>query len=269
MKQTSPVVSVIIPTYNSVATIIQAIESVFNQSYTSHEVIVVDDGSTDATRQMLAPYTEMGRITYLFQENKGCGAARNNGAEHAKGELLAFLDADDYWHEKKLEEQVAVFHKHPACVLCYTDAYEVDPFQAVIWDVRQTGAGKLRSGKVLMHLVLRNFITLSSATVRKDIFDKVGGFVSDRNLMMFADYDLWLKVAPLGDFEAVKNPLVFYQTRLPISRVEKMSNHAKVAQVFLNNLRASRASFKIWYLGGYLMSQIKWAGNALLRMFHL
>src|SRR5271156_2034659 len=99
-----PAVSVIIPTYNYGRFVTEAVDSVLAQSYTDHEVIVVDDGSVDDTPERMQPYAE--RVRYLRQPNQGPSAARNNGIEAARGEYVAFLDADDLWHPRKLEAQL-------------------------------------------------------------------------------------------------------------------------------------------------------------------
>ena len=208
MKHMQPVVSVIIPTYNSSATIIRAIESVFNQAFKSFEIIVIDDGSTDDTRSVLQPLVEKGSIVYRHQENAGCGVARNRGVRMSQGKYLAFLDADDYWHAEKLERQVKVFEADSRCVVCYTDPYLVDLHSNLIWETMRTELGTPRSGNLLWILPFHNMITLSSSMVPRWAFEKAGGFTEDYKLMMVADYDLWLKLAPLGNFQAIDAPLV-------------------------------------------------------------
>ncbi|WP_143438568.1 glycosyltransferase family A protein, partial [Hydrocoleum sp. CS-953] len=108
---TTPRVSVIIPVYNCDRYISQAIESILAQTYQSYEIIVIDDGSTDNTRLALQPYIE--KIRYVYQENQGVSAARNHGIDLARGELIAFLDADDFFLPDKLTAQVGVFDAQP------------------------------------------------------------------------------------------------------------------------------------------------------------
>ncbi|ABG52030.1 glycosyl transferase, family 2 [Trichodesmium erythraeum IMS101] len=108
---TTPRVSVIIPVYNCDRYINQAIESIFAQTYQSYEIIVIDDGSTDNTRKTMEPYMEM--IHYVYQQNQGVSAARNHGINLARGELIAFLDADDFFLPDKLTAQVKVFDAKP------------------------------------------------------------------------------------------------------------------------------------------------------------
>ncbi len=109
-----PKVSVIIPTFNCAVYLPQAIESVLGQTWQDFELIVVDDGSTDDTCQVLAPYQN--RLVYLYQENQGESSARNKGIQVAQGEYLAFLDSDDLWLATKLERQITVLEAWPSAV---------------------------------------------------------------------------------------------------------------------------------------------------------
>jgi len=257
-------VSVIIPTYNSSTTLLQALESVLNQTYKDLEVIVVDDGSTDDTRKTLELYINEKKITYLYQENQGCGVARNYGASIAKGEYLAFLDSDDYWHVEKLQKQIDEFAKNPSAVMCYTESYVIDPFQKLIWDVVRTSQGRPRTGKVLPFLIFNDFITLSSSMVKISTFKHVGGFVKEYDLMMFADYDLWLKLAPLGDFCFVPTPLMFYQTRAGSDKRAIKNNHKLVARIFLRHFLDSQFYLKGWYFIGWFMSRGKYIAYSFI-----
>jgi glycosyltransferase involved in cell wall biosynthesis len=117
-----PTISVVIPAYNAADYLPETLQSVFAQSYPVHEVIVVNDGSTDHTDRVLQSFG--GRIRQVYQENAGEGASRNVGIEHASGDWIAFLDADDLWSPQKLEEQVCVLQRHPQCVCVHTDFYK-------------------------------------------------------------------------------------------------------------------------------------------------
>ena len=105
MEPIKDLVSVIIPTYNRAHLIKRSAESVLNQTYTNLELIIVDDGSTDDTEEVVKTLND-NRVTYIKQPNQGACAARNNGIDHAKGEFIAFQDSDDVWHEDKLEKQI-------------------------------------------------------------------------------------------------------------------------------------------------------------------
>jgi glycosyltransferase involved in cell wall biosynthesis len=117
LKKT-PIVSIVIPTYNRAWTLSQAIDSVLNQAYCNRELIVVDDGSTDHTKALLATYGE--KIKIILQENRGVSAARNRGIEMASGEYIALLDSDDIWLPEKIESQIQFFKENPHALICQT-----------------------------------------------------------------------------------------------------------------------------------------------------
>ena len=109
----SPLVSVIIPCYNSEEWIDETLESVFNQSYQNFAIIIVDDGSTDSTKKVVDKYIRENRVRYYYQENKGPAAARNLGIKKATSKYIAFLDSDDLWEEEKLAKQIQFLRKNP------------------------------------------------------------------------------------------------------------------------------------------------------------
>jgi glycosyltransferase involved in cell wall biosynthesis len=164
-------VSVIIPTYNSAEFIIQALDSVLNQTYTNYEVIVIDDGSTDNTRQILEPYQF--KINYIYQKNQGVAAARNKGIEVAKGELIAFLDADDLFLPQKLQQQVAILNAQPEIGMVISGWHLTDQQGNITTDVELWHS--------LPQLDLKTWLywkpVLPSATmIRRHWLLKVGGF---------------------------------------------------------------------------------------------
>src|SRR5437867_1708261 len=119
-----PKVSIVIPTYNYGRYVVEAVESVLNQSFQDREVIVVDDGSTDDTRERLERFR--GRIRYIYQRNKGLPAARNTGIRAARGAYVAFLDSDDLWLPEKLALQVPILDTRQQVGMVYTDAHLFD-----------------------------------------------------------------------------------------------------------------------------------------------
>ena len=251
-----PKVSIIIPCYNSARTLPDALSSVLAQTYRNIEVIVVDDGSTDATRAVLEPYIASGSVTCLQQGNKGCGAARNAGVARASGELVAFLDADDSWEPEKLARQVAGFSEDPNSIVSYTDRLLLDPEGNPTGGSYAGRPGFRGSARMLPRLAFANMLTLSSAVVRTAAFRNSGGFTERYELMMFADYDLWLKLAPLGRFRRVPEALTRYRTKAPPTAAEKRSNHAKIAAVFLQRLRAASLSTAPWYALGWCIHSL-------------
>jgi glycosyltransferase involved in cell wall biosynthesis len=184
-------VSVIIPTYNSGHLVVEAVASALAQSLAPAEVIVVDDGSTDDTRQRLAPFGPP--LRYIHQVNQGVAAARNTGLHEATGELIAFLDADDVWHPLKLELQVTCLHSEaePGLLGTGTVNWPDEQFSTI------DRSSRLRAVRVPFDdLVVRNYFFNSSVVVRKEVLERVGEF--DRLLQGPEDYDLWLRVAQVA-----------------------------------------------------------------------
>ncbi|TPE43493.1 glycosyltransferase [Pontibacter mangrovi] len=184
MHTPSPLVSVIIPCYNHGRYLQEAIDSVLRQAYPAKELIVVDDGSTDSTRQVARQNKE---VRYVFQRNKGLSAARNTGIRHSAGQFLVFLDADDYLYENALQVNVdqllqneAVAFSSGAHHILYTDTQLVKP---VVKDV---------TGDYYTHLLRGNFIGMHAAVMfRRWVFDR---YRYDTSLKACEDYDLYLKV---------------------------------------------------------------------------
>ncbi|MBW2039707.1 MAG: glycosyltransferase [Deltaproteobacteria bacterium] len=182
-----PRVSVIIPTHNRKDFLLEAMDSVFAQTYGDFELVVVDDGSTDGTGEALKRYGD--RLIYTYQANQGVSAARNRGIELVRGEFIAFLDSDDLWLPKKLQMQVAFMDQHPEAQICYTDE---------IWIRRGVRVNPKKkhakySGWIYSHCLPLCIISLSSALMRRGLFAQVGAF--DPRLPVCEDYDLWLRVA--------------------------------------------------------------------------
>ncbi len=196
----NPRVSVIIPTYNRAWTLRAAVDSVLAQTYRDFELIVVDDGSTDDTAEILQPYGP--DITVIRQANAGVSAARNTGIRAAKGAFIAFLDSDDRWLADKLGVQVGFFASHPEAVICQTEetwirnGKRVNPKK-----VHQKPSGRIF--KVSLALCL---VSPSAVMLRKSLFDEIGGF--DENLPACEDYDLWLRVSARYPVYLVQPPLI-------------------------------------------------------------
>jgi len=199
----SRLVSVVIPSYNHGEFVGTCIDSILAQTYRSLEVIVIDDGSTDDTRERMKKYGD--RIRYVYHDNRGRGATRNRGIELAKGEWIAFVDADDIWRRDKLEKQMAAIEKHPEIDLIVTDCCQFDGdkiVQARFFDKmerihtapRKTDGNLHIFTEMLFPLMIReNFIIQSSVLMRKSCFDKVGLY--DNSLKRCQDRDLWMRLS--------------------------------------------------------------------------
>jgi glycosyltransferase involved in cell wall biosynthesis len=194
-----PKVSVIIPTYNRAALLVEAVQSVMKQTYTELELIVVDDGSTDDTREAILPYLH--RIKYLYQERGGVSKARNYGIRVSHGEYIAFLDSDDLWLDKKLEVQVNFMESHSSFV-SYTDE---------IWirKGKRVNPGKRHrkySGWIFDKVLPLCIISPSSAMMRREVFDRIGLF--DETLPACEDYDMWIRVAKHYPIHLIEQQLI-------------------------------------------------------------
>lgn len=198
-------VSVIIPAYNAARFVPQAIRSALNQRGVPLEVIVIDDGSTDNTSQVLEEFGDSIRV--LRQANAGNIEARNQGARLARGDWLAFLDADDDWLPDKLARQLD--RTDATTNLVYTDRINFGDIGRVVQV--QSGSQELLAGDLFEPLlVLGNFITNSSVLMRKDIFDQLGGY--DNQLQVCGDWDLWLRYSAQGGLIGlVPEPLTRYR----------------------------------------------------------
>jgi len=165
----------------------EAADSVLDQDYPNFELIVVDDGSTDDTPELLATYGE--KITVIRQPNRGVSAARNRGIAGAKGELIAFLDSDDLWLPGKLTKQLEFFHANPNALICQTEEIWIRRGKRV----NPKNKHKKISGMIFepsLHLCL---VSPSAVMMRRSLFEKVGLF--DETLPACEDYDLWLRVS--------------------------------------------------------------------------
>jgi glycosyltransferase involved in cell wall biosynthesis len=193
-------VSVIIPTYNRASMLREAVESVLAQSYRNFELIIVDDGSTDATARELGRYRD--RLRVLTQARRGVAAARNAGVRIARGRYLAFLDSDDLWRPEKLEVQTAFITRNPQFQICQTEE---------IWirrGVRVNPKARHRkpSGDIFRPSLELCLVSPSAVMMTRDLFETVGGF--DERLAVCEDYDLWLRIAVTCPVPLLPTPLV-------------------------------------------------------------
>ena len=200
-----PLVSVVIATYNMARYLPLAVRSALDQTYGNIEVLVVDDGSTDETPNAIAPFLDDPRVSYRVQENKGQAAAKNHGVRAARGDYIAFLDADDMWAVDKLDAQMALFSGRGTIGVVYSRVCYIDEVG------RELGIAdnELFCGRVSGPLLIRNFIGFGSSVVNRECFDRLGGF--KENLQMGIDYDLWLRFSTQYEFHYVDRPLLYYR----------------------------------------------------------
>ena len=218
----NPTISVVIPTYNRAAKAQKSVESALDQTFSDLEVIVVDDGSADNTRDVIAQ-SFGDRVRYFYQSNQGASAARNKGIAEARGEWIAFLDSDDGWERDKLEWQLKTLEQFaPQCGGCYTDVRLINHsetrtfFQLAEESYRHEG--EVGIGKAALKLLVRPggagmVICLSSFMGRTDLIRKGGGF--DLKLPYSQDSELLFRLAMQTSFCYVNRPLVRFD-RSPV-----------------------------------------------------
>jgi glycosyltransferase involved in cell wall biosynthesis len=202
----TPSISAIVACHNYGRYLAGALDSVLGQTHEDLEVIVVDDGSSDETREVIGPFLADPRVRYYRTEHRGQSPTKNLGIRMARAPLLAFLDADDLWMRDKLQRQLAVLKADPGLGVVYTRRLLIDP------DGRQLAYPQpsLHRGKVLEAMFRTNFVCFSSALVRRSAIKAAGPF--DESLNLAIDYDLWLRLAMSYRFDYVDEPLVQYRT---------------------------------------------------------
>jgi len=200
-----PFISIIIPTHRRPAYLAETLESVFNQTFTDFEVIVVEDG-THGARDALTRHDD--RVQYVWQPHRGVAAARNNGASRARGEWLALVDDDDLWQPEKLERQVARAEECREMGFLHTDHLALIGNQ-LRTPPRTPPREAVPSGWVRKELFLSNFVVTSSVMLRKQVFTQAGGF--SETTRYASDYECWLRMSSLCQMGFVNEPLTVYR----------------------------------------------------------
>jgi glycosyltransferase involved in cell wall biosynthesis len=245
MNEIKPEISVIIPTYNRAACISNTIASVLSQTYKNYEIIVVDDGSADKTRESLEPY--MDRIRYIYQDNRGVSAARNAGILAASGNWVAFLDSDDEWLPTKLEKQYQLIKNNPSIIASATNAAIVIPKKSDInvFDIRNVHLKSV--GIILDDRPLKLIMNLqpftSTLMVRRETLMNMDLF--DVAMTLYEDHDLMCRVALKGPWAITEEILVRMlrrgDTEVALSMQEEtdprmaVANVAKICEKLLND----------------------------------
>ena len=249
-----PNLSVIMPAYNAARTIQQTVESVLKQTFCDFELIVVNDGSTDSTLEIVSAIEDE-RVRVLSYPNRGSYPSRNQGIAHAHGDLIAFMDADDLWHADKLMAQVKALQAHPNAALAYCWTDWIDAFGQPL----NQGIYEDYEGDVLPHLLLGNFIANgSNPLVRKAALDDVGPFAED--IVSGADWDMWLRLAARYHFVCVPQPYVYHRRtndswsanlrRLEAGSLEVIERAYKRAPDSLQHLKKQTLGRFYTYLAG-------------------
>jgi len=201
-------ISVIIPAYNSAKSLCEAVDSVLAQTYPVHEIIVVDDGSTDNTKEIVTRYARRTTrdVQYIYQANKGPAAARNAGLRVAKGDYIAFLDSDDLWLPEKIEKEMALF-KGSNYGMVYCDmSHVVDGKPVYKSYLKEKGYRFFGSGDLYNGLLNENFIFTPTVIIKTEVLKQIGYF--DENYRICEDYKMWLSIARNHSIGYLDEPLV-------------------------------------------------------------
>ncbi|MGB3510839.1 MAG: glycosyltransferase [Microcoleaceae cyanobacterium] len=226
-----PLISVIIPAYNSEKTIRETVESVLKQTFTDFELIVVNDGSTDSTLDILSTIEDP-RLKIFSYPNAGSNPTRNRGFSHASGEYIAFLDADDLWTPDKLEAQLKALQENPQAAVAYSWCDRIDESSQFL----REGGHFSANGNIYARLLLTNILENgSNPLIGRDAFTKVGGF--DESVLAMQDRDLYLRLAAHYSFVAVPRVQLFY-------RVSTVSLSSNVLKLEFAGLRVIKAAFQ-------------------------
>lgn len=200
-----PTVSAIITTYNYAQFITAAIESVLHQTRRPDEIVVVDDGSTDQTAELVAAYAPQG-VRYVHKANGGAGSARNRGLRETTGDLVTFLDADDRWLPDKLARQLAHLARFPRVGLVTGGERQVFEWGAPPYHLRRPPVGAAR---LYPQVLIENTIGNPSLTlVRRACFDRVGVF--DEGMRLGQDWDMWIRIVREFAVGVVDAPLITF-----------------------------------------------------------
>jgi glycosyltransferase involved in cell wall biosynthesis len=264
-------VSVVIPAYNAAWCVGRAIDSALAQQYSDREVIVVDDGSTDATADVLARYRDAIRV--VGKRNEGLSSARNTGIRAAVGEFVAFLDADDHWLPAKLMRQVALLDSHPEIGFCSTAASLVSPDGTRLgeWPCPQPVDNMLRE------IFARNAAVAGSGSAvvaRRELFKRSGMF--DESLKSLEDIDMWMRLAAITRYACVPELLtVILRNPASMSRNLDVMRESAIRVLHKNRSLLAASDRGAFWQASYatmLADYAKWeyrAGRRLAAIGHL
>ena len=237
-----PLVSIIMPAYNAEKTIVESIESVLRQTYINWELILINDGSTDTSHDLMSNYDDP-RIKYLQQNNKGVASARNFGLSMAKGEFVAFLDSDDLWLNTKLERSIETFERSN-CDLVYS---KIKIFTKTINNaVSYTYKELIKENDDYLRLLIYDYVPTLTVVVKKSVLDKIGYFDTDLNGT--EDWDFWIRIAKEHKIKFIPEELAYYrylETGLSKNRGKHLNEEFKVLKKHvINNHHISKTVYR-------------------------
>ena len=278
-------VSVIIPVYNAEKFIIETLDSVFAQTYRPIEIIVVDDGSTDKTAKILKgcqtdKINESSGInlTCMYQQNSGPSKARNTGIKTAKGEYIAFLDADDLWTKNKIEKQIELFRENPEIDIVFTDVKitrlkEGKIQQFIMFQEQKLDREFFGHDFIVMRpfekLLKINFMLTPSVVVRKSCFK--GSIFFNEKRRYTEDWELWLKMSLYFDVGYVNEVCVYVKDEgdgLSSNRLEMCLSSMDIMESFIKENETIRLLLKNGPMSKLLKDKYKWTGYYLMANKH-
>ena len=231
MSTSFPRASIIVPSFNKAEYTMKTVRSLLAQTYKNYEIIVVDDGSSDDTLQLLSIFDR--KISLIEANHGGASSARNLGILHSEGEYIAFVDCDDEWYPHMLSKSIEFLENDPDLGFVFSNVDYIDCEGRII------GRHKVKkySGNIYHKLILENFICNSSVVVRRSCLERVGYF--DESIFVPADWDLWLRLARVYKAGYLKETLVKYRTHQSYILVNVDQTHRESMEVLKRHLKAN------------------------------
>lgn len=243
-----PVISVIIPVYNGAKTIEETVRSILNQTFQDFEIIIINDGSKDETLEAIDRIFDP-RVRVYSYPNSGQGASRNRGLSQAKGEYIAFLDADDLWTPNKLEAQLTALQANPKAGVAYSWTDFIDEWGNFL----RPGSHLNISGDVYPHLLLTNILENgSNPLIRREAIDRIGQF--DASLPPAEDWDFYLRLAAVYPFVVVPHPQILYRVYANSSSTNVFHLETVSIKVIDKNFKQAPASLQ--YLKAHSLANL-------------
>jgi len=272
-------VSVVLTCYNGARWISAATESILAQTYKNFELVVIDDGSTDNSKEIVSSYLCDERVRYIYQENRGFSAAVNRGIKEGKGDLIGFVGQDDLWLHNKLEVQVKYLNEHEDVDVFHSNYCFINSEGKII-KVRDIKIPSFSSRKKLIeYLFLNNFMGFETVLAKKKCFDEVGFF--DERMVAFSDHDIWLRIAGKFNIAYIDLPLVKkreHELQLSKTGIERglkdkflMVNKAIHQYPFLKKVERKKLASLYYTLGTVMLQKgdNKKAKQEFLKSFRL
>lgn len=226
----SPLISIVTPTYNRANFLPEAIESVLSQDYENYELLIIDDGSTDNSKDVIEKYMDSKKIRYLYQSNSGQSVARNRGIEEANGDFICFLDSDNRWLPGKLSASVEAFERNPEADIVYGDVVLINE-QGHEFSRKNM---KRYSGKITTHLLKDNCVSMNTTMSKTNSIRAVGGFSGQ--VKVADDYDLWLRLSAEYTYKYIPKLMADYRVmtnQISSDKKRRFSSNEEIIRRFL------------------------------------